>query len=142
MTKPVSPKEFLKRRRPSSFSDSETVTTQVLDRLTFEYILDTITSRNEETPFENFARELSKREICPNILPHTGPTGGGDSKVDAETYPVADGLSLAWYTGIGREAANERWAFAFSAKEKWRTKVQSDVGKIAKTNRGYVKAFF
>jgi len=142
MTKRYSPKEFLKQRHPESFSDSEVSETSILDRSMFEYFLDTLTSRSEEVRFEHFARELSKREICPNILPHTGPTGGGDSKVDAETYPVADGLSLAWYTGIGREAANERWAFAFSAKEKWRTKVQSDVGKIAKTNRGYVKAFF
>lgn len=140
MTKPVSPKEFLKQRRPSSFSDSETITAQVLDRSTFEYFLDTLTSRSEEVRFENFARELAKREICPNIIPHTGPTGGGDSKVDAETYPVADDLALAWY--IGHEAATERWAFAFSAKAQWRAKVQSDIGKIAKTGRGYTKAFF
>jgi hypothetical protein len=142
MKKPTSPKEFLKQRRPDNFSDSESVDAQILDRSMFEYFLDTLTSRSEEMPFENFARELAKREICPNILPHTGPTGGGDSKVDAETYPVADDLSLAWYTGIGREAATERWAFAISAKAQWRSKVQSDVGKIAKTGRGYTKAFF
>ncbi|HEX9220845.1 MAG TPA: hypothetical protein VF858_10215, partial [Gemmatimonadaceae bacterium] len=57
-------------------------------------------------------------------------------------YPVADDLSLTWYVGIGRDAANERWAFAFSAKEDWRAKVQSDVAKIAETNRGYTKVFF
>jgi len=50
MIKPTSPKEFLKQRRPSSFSDSETVMTQVLDRSTLEYFLDSLTSRNEETP--------------------------------------------------------------------------------------------
>ena len=61
MPKPVSPKEFLKQRRPSSFSDSETVTAQVLDRSTFEYVLDSLTSRSEETRFENFAGELAKR---------------------------------------------------------------------------------
>src|SRR5207302_6709863 len=142
MKKPTSPKEFLKQRRPENFSDSASIATPVLDRSMFEYFLDTLTSRSEEVPFENFARELAKREICPNIIPHTGPTGGGDSKVDAETYPVADDLTLAWYTGIGREAAEERWAFAFSAKAQWRSKVQSDIGKIAKTDRGYKKAFF
>ena len=62
--------------------------------------------------------------------------------MDAETYPVADSLSLAWYTGLGREAAQERWGFAFSAKDKWRSKFRSDVEKIAATNRGYAKAFF
>src|SRR5215212_3292384 len=142
MTKPLSPKEFLKQRRPDSFSDSEIVNAPILDRSTFEYHLDTITSRSEEVRFENFARELAKREICPNILPHTGPTGGGDSKVDAETYPVADGLFLTWCVGTGRDAAAERWAFAFSAMKTWRAKVRSDVAKIAKTGRGYTTAFF
>lgn len=142
MTTRHSPKAFLKQRHPDSFSDSEIVQTPILDRSMFEYFLDTLTSRSDEIPFENFARELAKRELCPNILPHTGPSGGGDSKVDAETYPVADDLSLVWHIGIGREAANERWAFAFSAKEDWRAKVQSDLAKIRATNRGYTTAFF
>jgi hypothetical protein len=77
-----------------------------------------------------------------HLLPHTGPTGGGDSKVDAETYPVADALSLVWFTGIGREAAGDRWAFAFSAKKNWRPKVEADIGKVVATNRGYRKVFF
>jgi hypothetical protein len=68
--------------------------------------------------------------------------GGGDSKVDSETYPVADQISLGWYIGIGREAASERWAFAFSAKKKWQEKVRSDVAKIVTTGRGYQKIFF
>ena len=81
-------------------------------------------------------------ELCPNLLPQTGPTGGGDSKVDSETYPVADELSVRWYEGIGREAAHERWAFAFSAKEDWRSKVQSDVKKIMETGREYKLIYF
>jgi hypothetical protein len=40
------------------------------------------------------------------------------------------------------KASTERWAFAFSAKEKWRPKVSSDVAKIVATQRGYSKAFF
>lgn len=107
-----------------------------------EYHLDTLTNRNQNTEFERFARRLAEREICPNLLPQTGPTGGGDSKVDAETYPVSDELSLGWYVGVGREAASERWAFAFSAKKEWRSKVRSDIAKIAATGRGYTKAFF
>ena len=75
-------------------------------------------------------RALIKLEICPNLLPQTGPTGGGDSKVDSETYPVADGLAFAWYVGEGRLAASERWAFAFSAKEDWDPKLKSDITKI------------
>jgi hypothetical protein len=49
---------------------------------------------------------------------------------------------LVWFTGIGREAAGERWAFAFSAKKNWRPKVEADIGKVVATNRGYRKVFF
>src|ERR1022692_1485292 len=106
---PSSPREFLKSRRPERFSDSVFREVSPLDRSTLEYLLDTITSRSGELKFENFARKLIERTVCPNLLPHTGPTGGGDSKVDTETYPVADSLSLTWYSGMGREAASERW---------------------------------
>lgn len=138
----ISPREFLKARRPEKFSDSTVQDQQSLSRSMLEYYLDTLTNRSQEVEFENFARKLAQKEICPNLLPHTGPTGGGDSKVDSETYPVADALSMAWFSGIGREAAGERWAFAFSAMKQWQNKVRSDVEKIAKTERKYSKAFF
>lgn len=138
----ISPREFLKTRRPEKFSDSVTEHIPSLDRALLEYHLDSLTSRSQEGDFEHFARRLAQCEICPNLLPHTGPTGGGDSKVDSETYPVADAISLTWCVGIGREAAQERWAFAFSAMKDWRPKLQSDMAKIAATNRGYRQAFF
>lgn len=137
-----SPKSFLKARRPERFSDTVIEEVTDLDRSLLEYHLGSLTSRKQETDFERFARQLCEREICPNLLPQTGPTGGGDSKVDSETYPVADSLALAWYVGLGREAAQERWAFAFSTKADWRPKLQSDTAKIADANRGYTKAFF
>ena len=62
--------------------------------------------------------------------------------MDSETVPVADTLILGWYSGIGREAGRERWAFAFSAKREWRSKVKADVAKLVATDRGYNKAFF
>ncbi|MBU2610775.1 MAG: hypothetical protein KJ606_07510 [Chloroflexi bacterium] len=141
-SKPYSPKEFLRARRPEKFSDSLVEQNPVLDRSILEYQLDSITSRKQEVNFEAFAHRLAERTICPNLLPQTGPTGGGDSKVDTETYPVADSLSTIWYEGIGREAASERWAFAFSAKKQWQAKVRDDVKKISETKRGYKKAFF
>ena len=140
--KPYSPREFLKKRRPERFSDTLRMDESTLDRALLEYHLEKLTSRGQEKDFELFARHLAQKEICPNLLPQTGPTGGGDSKADSETYPVADGLSLAWFVGNGREAASQRWAFAFSAKEDWRPKVKLDIAKIAKTGRGYEKAFF
>jgi hypothetical protein len=138
----LSPREFLKARRPERFSDSVIEKTSALDRSMLEYHLESLTNRSQETDFQQFAQHLAEREICPNLLPQTGPTGGGDSKVDTETYPVADALSITWYTGIGREAASERWAFAISAKKDWRSKVKADIAKIEKTERGYKKIFF
>lgn len=138
----LSPKEFLKNRRPEQFSDSPKEAAPRIDRSILEYHLDTLTSRSQESDFENFARCLCEFEICPNLLPQTGPKGGGDSKVDSETLPVADDLALLWFTGNAREAARERWAFAFSAKKKWRDKVRSDVAKLKGTGRQYTKAFF
>lgn len=101
----LSPRSFLRARRPERFSDSVVNDVPVLDRSLLEYHLETITNRSDESDFQEFARHLAEREICPNLLPQTGPTGGGDSKVDSETYPVADSLSLVWYVGDGREAA-------------------------------------
>ena len=99
-----------------------------------------------DKPFEEFCRHIAEVEICPNLLPQTGPTGGGDSKVDSETYPVSENLSALWYFGNGNKAATERWAFAISAKKDWKPKVKSDVAKIVKANqdknRGYTKIFF
>lgn len=139
---PFSLKQFLKMRRPERFSDTVSSSVTALDRAMLEYYLDTLTSRSEELLFEEFAKALLQRTVCPNLLPHTGPSGGGDSKVDSETYPVAASLALSWYVGEPDKASTERWAFAFSAKKNWRPKVKSDVSKIVATRRGYSKAFF
>jgi hypothetical protein len=137
-----SPSEFMRARRPEMFSDSSRVSEAHLPREVFEYHLDTLTSRKQETEFEHFCRRLAEKQLCPNLLPQTGPTGGGDSKVDAETYPVADEISLRWYEGLARSADQERWAFAFSAKKQWRPKIESDVEKIVNTGRGYKLIYF
>ena len=132
----------MKARRPERFSDSVGYDAPILDRSQLEYHLSSLTSRSQELQFETFARRLLERTVCPNLLPHTGPTGGGDSKVDTETYPVAETLAMGWYVGDGNQAATERWAFAFSAKATWKPKLKSDIAKIAATQRGYKKAFF
>lgn len=137
-----SPRNFLRARRPDRFSDSAPVERPNLNRSELEYYLDSLTSRSQEADFEEFARQLAEKELCPNLLPHTGPTGGGDSKVDSETYPVAETLSAGWFIGTGDRAGKERWAFAMSAKKDWKPKVRADVAAIAGTGRGYVKAFF
>jgi hypothetical protein len=138
----VSPREFLRERRPHYFSDSTAVARPRLDRAFLEYYISKLTSRSQEIDFESFARQLCEREVCPNLLPHTGPTGGGDSKVDSETYPVSYDVADTWYVGEARLAASERWAFAFSAKADWRSKLRSDIEKMAGTERGYARYYF
>lgn len=131
---------------PEQFSDSKIIKKGKLDRDFLDFYFETLTSKSLDKAFEDFCRHVAEVEICPNLLPQTGPTGGGDSKVDSETYPVAEAISALWYYGEGNKAATERWAFAISAKKDWRTKVKSDVAKIAKVNeeenRGYTKVFF
>ncbi|MFC1823172.1 hypothetical protein ACFL9T_10730 [Thermodesulfobacteriota bacterium] len=140
--KKFKPSGFMRARRPELFSDSKIVTESILTKGSLEYHLNTLTKRKQEYDFEHFCRLIAEKELCANLLPQTGPTGGGDSKVDSETYPVADSISLRWYVGIGREAEKERWAFAFSAKEKWRSKVKADVKKIIDTDRNYKLIYF
>ncbi len=138
----ISPKQFLKTRRPEQFSDSIVQTETLVDRLKLEHYLDTLSNRSQELEFEEFAKSLCETTICPNLLPHTGPSGGGDSKVDSETYPVSDTTSLSWFVGIGRKANSERWGFAFSIKKAWQPKVNGDIKKISDTKRNYKVAFF
>lgn len=142
MQKNINPYEFLKSRRPDEFSDTKLVKKASLDKSFFDYYLDTITNRSEEKIFEHFCKRIAESQLCPNLLPQTGPTGGGDSKVDTETYPVADNIALTWYSGIGRAASSERWGFAISAKRDWKPKVKSDVANIISTNRDYKIIFF
>ncbi len=138
----VSPSEFMRARHPDLFSDSKVSSSLQLPREVFEYHLETLTRRKQEIEFEHFARKLAEKEICPNLIPQTGPTGGGDSKVDSETYPISDEIASRWYEGIGQEASQERWAFAFSAKKEWKPKLISDVQKIIETERGYKRIIF
>ena len=133
----------MRARRPYLFSDTQVIEKPHLDRTTFEYHLETLTSRKQEYDFEYFARGLAEKEICPNLIPQTGPTGGGDSKTDTETYPVASEIAQLWYEGrtTSQTASRERWAFAFSTKKDWRTKIRSDIKNIAATGRGHTVAY-
>lgn len=136
-----SPSEFMRKLRPEQYSDSKERVRHQLKAETLSHHLETITERNETHAFELFCRKLCERTLCPNLRPATGPEGGGDSKADTETIPVADEISKLTYVGLAN-SGNERWAFAFSAKKTWSSKARSDVEGIVKTNRGYTKIFF
>ncbi len=136
----VSPSEFMRQLRPELYSDTSDRATYLLDAMTLEYCLDTVTARNQTHDFEIFCRKLCERTICPNLKPATGPEGGGDSKADTETIPVADEIATLTYVGEPN-SGKERWAFAFSAKKTWAEKARKDVAGILETQRGYQKVY-
>jgi tetratricopeptide (TPR) repeat protein len=136
-----SPKEFMKMRRPERFSDTIITKKGNLNRSILEYKLGVITSNNQEQEFQNFCFKLAQLEIAPNLRPQTGPSGGGDSKADSETYPVSDFTSLNFWEGIANDSG-ERWAFAISAKKEWISKVKKDAKGIVDTGRDYKRIFF
>jgi hypothetical protein len=141
VTPGMRPSEYMRMARPELFSDSGGRSAYHLDRAVFDHHLGTLTSRNQHQAFELFCRDLCGRLICPNLKPATGPEGGGDSKADTETISVAEEIKVLHY--IGQPAAGqERWAFAFSAKEDWASKVRSDVAGLAATGRPYTKVIF
>lgn len=126
---------------PDLYSDTVRETSIELSRAVLDHQIDTLTAQNKDTEFEILARQVAQRLICPNLIPQTGPTGGGDAKVDSETFPVSPEISDRWWMGEPA-AGNERWAFAFSAKRAWLPKVNEDVSKIIATKRGYKQIFF
>jgi hypothetical protein len=137
---PVRPSHFMRRIRPEYYSDSKDRNSFVLDTSLLEFQLETITKRNQTHDFELFCRKLCERVICPNLRPQTGPEGGGDSKVDSETYAVSDEITRIY---IGEaNTGRERWAFAFSAKERWVDKVRADVKGLVGTGRKYDRITF
>jgi len=136
-----SPSELMRKKRPERYSDSECVDAYRLGDSEFRHHLETLTDRNQHKDFENFCRKLCEREISPNLRPQTGPEGGGDGKVDSETYPVTSSISDRWYVADG-DSAGEYWAFAFSAKRAWSTKIRSDVAGIIGEERSYHRIIF
>tara|TARA_R110001583_G_scaffold42556_16_gene135432 strand:- start:1530 stop:4811 length:3282 start_codon:yes stop_codon:yes gene_type:complete len=137
-----SPRKFMKERRPERFSDSVSREVGKLDRGFLEYQLDTLNRRNKELAFEDFAKKLCERVICPNLLEQTGPVAGGDGKVDSQTFPVSEQTKLCWFVGVNENSHKERWAFAVSTQEEWKPKCRRDIRKIKNTDRDYAKAFY
>ena len=136
------PSQYMRARRPHLFSDTLPLTVPALDKGRLEYHLETLTSRKQEQEFEEFCRRMVEAEICPNLKPQTGPTGGGDSKVDASTYPVAPALRERCWWGTPAVPSDGAWAFAFSCKKEWKPKVKEDTEKIANLERSFTKAYF
>ena len=78
-------REFYRSRRPEYYSDSEIRYEVPLTRELFDLQLERLSTNKKQSEFENFIVAVVRRLITPNIKPQTGPDGGGDGKVDAET---------------------------------------------------------
>ena len=135
------PSRYMRERHPDLFSDSTSEPKNTITREVLSYHLETLTNQKQEAAFEAFAHRMCEKFIAPNLRPQTGPTGGGDGKTDAETYPVSEEVALRWFTSDAAKA-DKRLAFAFSAKKDWRGKVKSDVESIASTERDYDHIYF
>lgn len=136
-----SPKLYMKGRRPERFSDSIIKEKGSLGRDFLEFTLSNLKRKSKELAFEDFAKKLCEKVICPNLLEQTGPVAGGDGKTDTQTFPVSEQSKMLWYVGINEASERERWAFAVSTQENWKAKCRTDVKKIEGTARGYKKVF-
>ncbi|WP_185216964.1 MULTISPECIES: hypothetical protein [unclassified Chryseobacterium] len=142
MDKFPTPSQYYRKRRPEYFSDSKIQSKVILPREQLAYEISQISINQKQDSFETLCRRLAEKLITPNLIPQVGPTGGGDGKTDAETYPVSNFISDRWFISNNKWNENENWAFAMSAKADWKPKVKSDVKSIIGTNRGYTKIYF
>lgn len=126
---------------PDQFSDSTYHFESVLTPELFDFQISRLSTDQKQDLFENFCRRLIIKLLTPNLRPQTGPTGGGDGKVDAETYEVSEDTCSKWFIASGNKP-DELWAIAISCKNDWKGKVKSDVKKIVGTNRGYTHVKF
>ena len=133
---------YYRELRPEKFSDSKFEYEIPITKELFEKQLEMLSTKKMQSNFENFIVRCAERLITPNIKPQTGPDGGGDGKVDAETYEVTTDISDKWYVADGGASEKEKWAFAISCKKQWKPKVTTDIEKIANTKRGYTRAIF
>lgn len=136
------PAEFYRSRRPEYFSDSKVIYDVEIPREVLAFELNKVSSYQKQDLFETLSRRLAEKFICPNLIPQVGPTGGGDGKTDTETYPVADVVAERWFIPENGWNREQKWAFAFSAKEEWKGKLSSDVKKVVETGRGYTRVYF
>lgn len=136
------PSEMARQWHPYNFSDSVVEGKHPVSRSVLEFQLAELTINRKETEFEEFGRQLIRREICPNLLPQTGPVGGGDSHTDSESVPVSPELAVTRYWGNAPAVTDENWAFAISAKKAFAAKIRDDAAKIAALTRKFDQVFF
>lgn len=135
-----SPYDLYRKMRPYYFSDS--YTRKVMDKEMFRLVMSKLSTDNKQDLFEDFTRQVAERLITPNLIPQTGPTGGGDGGTDIETYPVSREISDRWYVPHGGCNGEDKWAFAISCKTSISQKIKSDIAKIASLPKPFKRIYF
>jgi len=115
-----------------------------MSELYIKYALEILNRENGGTKFEGLVTDLITKTICSNIIPATGPYGGGDKGQDSSTHisyiNESSNLFRIWITSP--QATKEKIVFAFSINKKWKTKVKDDVYKIINNNLKPKKIIF
>lgn len=136
----LNPYEYYRKLRPEKFSDSKI--SYKMTKEIFEFQLDQLSKKMKQDEFEEFTRQLICRLITPNIIPQTGPTGGGDGKTDLETHTISEDIAVHWYVPNGGCHGEDKWAIAISCKTDWNSKIDGDVKKIMEIEREFTKILF
>jgi hypothetical protein len=116
------------RGASGSTSPPSVITSEEAAKL-IRFALSELNVENAHHDFEHLCRHLTRRKICPNIIPSTGPvSGGGDQGADFETYKVAaSGEGDVHPTDFFARAVAEKWLFACSLEENYKKKVREDL---------------
>ena len=133
------PYQLYRKLRPQYFSDSKVK--YRMNKQLFKQVMFELSTEMKQDAFEQFTYQLVCRLITPNLIPQTGPMGGGDGKVDFETYPVDDAVSSKWYIA-GANNGTEKWAFAVSCVTQWENKIKKDIVNALSTQKDYSRFFF
>ena len=134
------PSQLYRVMRPEYFSDSVNEKERV-SREQFKYILSRVSTDQRQDAFEELTRRCVIKLITPNIIPQTGPTGGGDAKADLLSFPVSK-ITSSFFIITECINGNEKWAFAISSVQKWSAKMDSDIKKIIETYPDTERVYF
>src|SRR4051794_14413943 len=99
-------------------SPSSKVTPEEASKL-IRFALSEMGVENAHHDFEHLCRHLTRRKICTNVIPATGPVAGsGDQGADFETYKTStsatkDSPASTFFS----RAAQEKWLFACSLEK-------------------------
>jgi hypothetical protein len=108
------------------------------------FALSQLGTRNAHHEFEHLCRELTRRRICPNILPATGPvSGGGDQGADFESYKVgtaanSDSVTSSFFS----RSVPDKWLFACSLESNYKKKINEDLQSAKRFGEPVVRVVF